>query len=200
MIVEHKYRIVGKHPLMQHNPAGMAAVDPGASKKKIPTPTEEAELGTYRLPSGQLYIKSEAFRGAILTAASGFKIGKTAAKPILAAGVEFPDIECPLIHPTTGKPIHEYAIDIRRAVLNRKQAVMRSRPRIDEWACELRLMIDDEIIPDSAVVLMLLTEAGKRVGVCDQRPGSPHTPGPYGTFSASPAEAMPEKKSKGRAK
>jgi len=71
--------VVGKRPLLMNNPASMGAASAKGAKparKTIPTPEEEAASKVYRLPSGQLYIKSEAFRGALIKAASACGSGR----------------------------------------------------------------------------------------------------------------------------
>lgn len=167
--------------MLQHNPektmgAGGPAV--GLSKKKIPTPAEEAEAGTYRLPSGQLYIGALAFRSALLNAAKGKRVGKVAAKGIIAGAVMPEGEVCPLEHPETGAEVKDFEIFTCRAVVMQK-GIMRSRPRINAWACELGLMVDVEAV-DAQVVADLLTEAGTRVGVGDFRP---ERGGIYGRFT-----------------
>ncbi len=181
--VEVAFRITGKRSLMMHNPAGMQAATGGPKgPTRVPTPEVEAEASAYRLPDGRLYIKSEAFRGALLRAASGYKIGKTTARSVVMAGVDFYEEVCPLAHPETGEPITDYVIDIRRAVLDKKVAVMRARARVDAWSCQLNVRYDPEVIT-AETLLKFMQIAGKQVGVCDQRPGAPKTPGPYGTFT-----------------
>jgi hypothetical protein len=160
----------------------MAAPSGGASlsRKKIPTPEEEAENGTYRLPSGQLYIGTLAFRSALLYASKGKRVGKMAAKGIIAGAVMPEGEVCPLVHPETGEAIHKYQVFTCRAVVMQK-GIMRSRPRIEPWACTLALQVDiDTIDPD--VILSLLQEAGVRAGVGDFRP---ERGGIYGRFGAA---------------
>ena len=183
------FKVTGKRPLIQNNPASMGGGqgEKKVGRKTIPTPEVEAAGKVYRLPSGQLYIKSEAFRGALIKAASGLRVGKTPAKMILAAGVLFPEEFCPLYSPDKkAKPITDYAIYTCRAVVQR-QGVLRSRPRIEAWACDVVVEIDLDIVtPD--LLLDFFKRAGTHIGVGDQRPGAPMTPGPFGTFTVSLAD------------
>ncbi len=183
MEVEITLRIVGTRPLIQNNPASMQPTGTTKRRGDVPAPNVEAKSKEYRLPSGQLYIKSEAFHGSFMKAASGFKVGKFTAKPILAAALTYSEELCGLIHPKTGEPITVYVVDTRRAVVQ-GQGVLRSRPRIDEWATLLRVKYDDELL-EQKHVLKFAEEAGKRVGVGDQRPGAPKTPGPFGKYAAT---------------
>jgi len=175
------FRILGKRPLLMHNPAGMSHVDGAPSRKQVPLPAEEAERSAYRLPSGQLYLKGEAFRGSLLKAASGYRIAKTSAKTVFAAGVFILEEECPLVHPKTNKPLHDYVIDTRRAVVQ-GNGVLRSRARVNEWATTVNIEYDEEIVTPE-IILRFFRRAGQFVGVGDQRPGAPKTPGQFGTYA-----------------
>ena len=179
------FKIVGLSPLLQHNPRTMGSAGKRESlgTKVIPTPEEEAEAGTYRLPDGQLYVRSDAFRGSIIGrggAASGRRIGKATANSRVAAGLFMPEPECPLHHPKTGKPIHDYEIDTRRALVQ-GNGVLRSRPMIRDWACDLVCEIDELFITIDQV-LELLNIAGKVAGVGDFRP---QCKGVFGRYAAT---------------
>jgi hypothetical protein len=191
-------RIVGKRALLMNNPASMAGGSTEPTRKKIPTPEEEAAAKVYRLPSGQLYIKTEAFAGSVRKAATGFKIGKHAAKPIFAAAITYEEEFCPLVDPETGKPLTEYAIYTCRAVVQR-QGVLRSRPRLERWACSLKMTYDDELLKPE-MILDMFQQAGRRVGVGDQRPGAPLTPGSFGTYTVEIETQTKAAAKKGRRK
>jgi len=184
-----KFEITGKRPLMMHSTAGMKAPSVGkATKRAIPTPEEEAKLSAYILPSGQLYLKAEAFRASLRDASSGFKMEKLTLKRVFAASVFFPQEdngECPLVDPKSGKPIEKYAIDTRRAVVQ-GQGVMRSRARVDAWRTLLRVEYDETIM-DADQIEKFLKRAGSLIGIGDQRPGAPKTPGAFGTYSVKRA-------------
>lgn len=177
------FKVVGLTPLLQHNPEKLMVRGGGIKQKRIPTAEEEAEMGAYRLPSGQLYIKATAFRSAILSAAKGKKVGKFSAKSVLAGAILPLSEVAPLEDPRTGEPVTAYEISVMRAVVQR-QGVMRARPLIREWACLVPFHLDTDVVPADPV-LELLQEAGARVGVCDYRP---ETGGFYGRFAAELAE------------
>jgi hypothetical protein len=177
------YRVSGLSPLLQHNPEKLMRQPGGIGRKKIPTPEEEAEQGSYRLPDGQLYIKAKAFRAAILSAAKGKRIGRFSAKSIVAGAVLLENETVPLIDPETDEPLTSFEIHTERVVVQR-QGILRSRPMLRKWACDLPLMIDVEVA-DRVVVLGLLNEAGMRVGVGDYRI---ERDGIYGRFEAEVKE------------
>jgi len=181
MEIPLKIKVTGKRALLMNNPASMKRSGDNIKRPKIPTPEEESESKAYRMPDGQLYVKTEAIHGALLKACSGYKVGKLSAKPIIAAGINYYSEYCPLIDPDTGKPISTFEIDIRRAVVQ-GQGVLRARPKINKWSFYLEMTYDNELFSSPKIIIDMLTEAGRRVGIGDQRPGAPKTPGPFGTF------------------
>jgi len=175
MIEQVTFKITGISPLLMHSTEGMKA--PGGKQgvkiKEIPSPQEEAETACYRLKNGQLCIPTINFRGSIIGkggGASGRRIGKSTANSRCAAGLMINDkfTECPLYHPKTRKPITDYKIDIRPVVIQRNR-IMRARPCISEWACDLIFDIDTDFVTVDQV-LELLNISGRVSGVCDFRP------------------------------
>ena len=69
-----KFKITGNGALLMHNPASMRG-NRGAQRgaTSIPEPYDEAKAGLYVNGGHQLYLKSDAFREAALTAAKSFK-------------------------------------------------------------------------------------------------------------------------------
>lgn len=61
---------------------------------------------------------------------------------------------------------------------------VRVRPIFDAWRCSGTITVTDTALT-VAIVQQLLDTAGKLVGLCDWRPGSPQASGRYGTFSAT---------------
>lgn len=175
MIETVTFKITGLSALLMHNPASM--IRPGDKKglstKQIPSPEKEAELGCYRNGKGQFYLQAIAFRGSIINpggGASGRKIGKSTANSRCAAGISINEKfdKCVLLNPRTGKPIKKYTIDTRRAVIQRN-GIMRSRPRFEEWGCDLTFDIDTDFVTKEQVV-ELLNISGRVAGVGDYRP------------------------------
>lgn len=174
--------ITGISPLIQNNPAKMLG-KPTASigRKQIPTATEEAEAGVYRLPSGQIYCPAQAVFAALLNASKGRRIGKTALISIMVAAI-FPTQEVVLLaHPGTKKPVTEYEIDVRRVMVG-KAGVMRARPKITEWQGVIAFEYDTELVRPEQV-LEMMSIAGSRIGLLELSPRT--KAGQYGRFTAT---------------
>lgn len=192
LMTEVTYWIEGLTPLMQHSPRAMTVAKTGLGKKKIPSPEDEAELGTYRLANNQLGHPSRAFIAALMKACIHRRIGKKAAKGVLQSVVfNIEDQEfVALVDPETREPLREYVIDTRRAVVQ-GQGVMRSRPKVLRWACFLKLEADTEFVAESgrgglAVITEILNIAGRSVGIGELRPAAAKgTGGRYGKFTAT---------------
>ena len=182
-----RFRVTGFSPLLMHNPAGsMKGASSAMGTSKIPTAEEEAKRGTYKMPSGQLFVPSEAFRSSMIDGASGQKIGKFGAPGRIGGTTFVTTEECPLVHPTTGDAITEYVVDTRRAVVQ-GNGILRSRPKILEWATEVEFEYDPDFVPATALV-EAFTIAGRAVGVGDYRPRPPKGPkagkgGPFGRYT-----------------
>ena len=164
------FHVIGTSPLLMHSTKGMereGSSAPKMSKKKIPSAQEEAEAGTYRDSDGNLYLPCIFFRQALVSAGKGRKIGKQFATTLFKGSVFDADRGVPLVNPSTGEIIEEYAIDERPVVIG-KARVLRARPRFDEWSADVLLDYDEEAI-QPAEILDALTAAGKRVGVGDYR-------------------------------
>ena len=70
----------------------------------------------------------------------------------------------------------------KRAKIGQSKHI-RVRPRFDEWALKGRLDVTSEAITGE-VLMQLFAIAGKGKGLCDWRPASPKSPGPFGRFEA----------------
>jgi hypothetical protein len=187
-----RFKITGNGALLMHNPASMRG-NRGAQRgaTSIPEPYDEAKAGLYVNGEHQLYLKSDAFREAALTAAKSFKAsrGKGTLVNTFAAAVFLCREHCLLFRPNTDVPITDadtdWEIDIRRAVVQRN-GILRSRPKISNWQCALELETDDEIIKDPGLIAQVLNESGKFPGVGDYRVGKK---GPFGRYTAELANA-----------
>jgi len=184
-----KFGITGNGGLLMHNPSSMRGTTGEMQRggKKIPLPLDEARAGLYAMPKGQLYIKPDWFREAALTAATDLKDpqGKRGASFLkrFGAAVFLCTEHCPLYRASDrAKPIttagEDWTIDVRRAVVQR-QGILRARPRIEDWYCELEFEYDEEAI-SPAHMLQVLTLAGKTPGIGDYRIGRK---GPFGRFT-----------------
>lgn len=75
-----------------------------------------------------------------------------------------------------------FRLFIKRARISDRAKHVRVRPRFDEWAVRGELeVVRDEITLE---VLGQIFEIAGRGGLCDWRPSSKRSPGPYGMFTA----------------
>jgi len=163
--------VVGIKPLMTHNPESMGTEKGPGKGSRIPEAEVEAEAGVYRFPDGTCGLKGEAFRGSMVgkggSAAAWKMKGKKTMKSLLSHIVVVEEL-VPLLH-LDGKPIKDYVIDARRAIVQR-QGIVRRRPRFDEWQCTFTIEYDPQIIDNPKLIVDVLADAGNRVGVGDFRP------------------------------
>lgn len=180
----------GIRPLLTNNPASMSAPKTGARKGKVEyIPEEDAESGVYRLADGTCAIPGIAFRNSIINASGLWKSnrGKGSIKSVLSH-IEVAEELIQLLD-TDGKPLTEYIIDKRRAVVQR-QGIIRCRPRFENWAARFTILFDEALMPDPDIIVQIANDAGQRVGVGDYRPAKG---GWFGRFSV---EQVKEKSSK----
>lgn len=76
---------------------------------------------------------------------------------------------------------------VKRAKIGTSKHV-RVRPRWDEWSVTGTITVLDSAITRQKLEA-LLAYSGRYAGVCDWRPGSPKSPGPFGMFEAKVREA-----------
>lgn len=172
--------IEGLSPLLMNNPASMQqpGEGTGVKAKKIYDPKVEAKIRLYALTSGQLYLKSAALRSSLIRGGVGKKIGTLGVGTRMAAGVFPVTAECPLVHPKTKRPIKKYTINISRAVIKKKDSIMRARPEIAEWACEFAAKVDSEFVTPEQVC-ETFNLGGRVAGVGDWRVEKGGTHGRY---------------------
>lgn len=186
-------RLVGVTPLLMHRPGSMQASTGAVGKtnaKRIPTPDEECEMAVYRDPDmGYLFAPARWITRSLTESGKQFtnpQNKKSTLMRVFAAAILPPPVlGFPLSDPATGEFITEYAQDIQRVVVMRA-AVMRARPRIDEWAVDLALGIDrgalninNSLLDTGKLLLEALTHAGSKQGLGDFRP---EKGGSYGRF------------------
>jgi hypothetical protein len=195
-----RMRISGNGSILMNNPVSMRSQTPGLKRagKQIPDPKDEATSKLYALPNGQLYIKADSFREAGLLAAGevrdSSRKGRATMTRRFAASVFLSKDTLPLER-KNGKPItaaeKDWEIDIRRVVVQ-KNGILRARPKISDWCCDLEFEFDDESI-DPDVILQIMQMAGKYPGILDYRVGKK---GPFGRFTAELIEANSAKTKK----
>jgi len=173
--------IEGTLPLLQNrfHEAAQSSV-PGGSGKKVtstnPTasdgPREEAERSCYRDSEGQLYFPGAAIarllreQGATMKA----KGSRKSLKYIIPAAVIVLDEHVRLYAKDRTTPTTFFEVDSRRVVIpSTKGAVLRHRPRINEWTGTFQLRVNAAML-DERVVRELLIGGGACLGVGDFRP------------------------------
>lgn len=186
-----RFKVTGVGAILMNNPASMrgGADIPQRGGKKIPAPYDEAKSKLYIVPGGdQLYAPSDAFRESSLIASKDIRDptrkGRQSMLNRFSASVFLCTEHCPLYRASdNGAPItnndDEWEIDTRRAIVQ-KQGVLRSRPKISDWACPVEFEYDEETI-DPNLILAIMQQAGKFPGVLDYRVGRK---GPFGRFTA----------------
>lgn len=183
--------IEGVSPLLMNNPLNAMQTGIKVGLKEIPMPETEAETKCYRDSDNYLYLPVGNVRASMFGASTSERIGRGAANKVLAAGLftHFDRDKAKLYHPTTGEFISEYVIDTRRAVIQ-GNGVLRSRARINEWAAQVPLWVNIDVLPNPLEVLRhFLEKAGDQVGVLDYRPQKiKGVPGPFGRFRVTDLE------------
>lgn len=185
-----KVELKGLTPILMNNPQSMLE-----EKDKIRTPgktyniKEDAEKLAYKKEDGELYIPATAIKGSLINAASMGKIGKFAAKPIVAGGVF-------ILEQEIGLGTKKYDLDIRTVVIQ-KARIVKARPMIKNWKVSFELQYNDALIGDGDIIKQLLIAAGQRVGLLDFRP---QKYGSFGMFEVSSWKEEDGKKNKGKDK
>lgn len=188
----HTWRIVGVSPLLQNNPAGTmkSGSDVGgmSAGKKVYNDDEEAAVRVYRTADGDPMHPTAAFRSGMLEAAKGRKIGKTAARTIIAGSVFPAETEARLLD-SKGKTAKTYTVHKCRVVVG-KSGILRCRPQWTGWTCLLPLEVDTDFIKDVGLITDVLNIAGRIVGIGDNRPDTSKGKSGVGTFGRYKAELI----------
>jgi len=154
--------IKGKTPLMQHRYLGEEVRVKKAGEK--PTKEQEVEQALYRRSDRTIYQPGESIKRAMVSVSSDFQIpgrGKKTYKQSIAGSINIPP-EIPL------EP-QNYVVDARRVVIPATRgAQIRYRPKFEEWKLAFEMELLEEDI-DPEVVKAILTSAGHKVGIGDNR-------------------------------
>ena len=181
-------RIEGVTPLLQHR-FGEAAETASSSRKvmiKAVDPREEAERTAYRSADGTLYFPGAAIARLLREAGGGHKArgSRKSLKYIVPSAVLVNDDEISLLDGT--EPARGFEVDSRPVTIPAtKGRVMRHRARLNRWAAEFSIEIDEDELPTD-IVHQLLVEGGRKLGVGDFRP---ERGGPFGRFMVTRWEA-----------
>lgn len=156
--------LTGITPLLMNSPKSMLEPEKTITNKTQKRNTaDEAEKGAYRMKSGNLYVPSSAIMGCLINAASYKKAGKYSLKPLLAGSVRIEKEELDL-------GTQAYDLDIRTVVIQRKDRIVRVRPKILTWKINFDMVYNEKIIGDHNIIKECLEEGGQRVGILDYRP------------------------------
>lgn len=156
--------IQGLSPLLMNSPKSM--IDDVGQKisktTKVYDLKADADKLAYKKSNGELYIPAEAIKGSLINASSFKKIGKYAAKSIIAGSVHISPSEI-------GLGVKKYEVDARTVVIQ-KSRVVKGRPRIDKWKAKFTINYNEDMLGDAKIIKTILSEAGIRIGVLDFRP------------------------------
>lgn len=175
-----KVELTGLSPLLMNSPSQMME----ESTQKVTMKTQkhdhekEADKLAYKKKDGELYIPATAIKGALINASSFKKIGKYAAKSIIAGGVF-------ILEPEIGLGTKKYSIDKRTVVIQRAR-VVKARPMVEKWKVNFELSYNENIIGDPGIIETILIDAGTRIGLLDFRP---QKTGSFGMFEVTKFEA-----------
>ncbi|MFO8012624.1 MAG: hypothetical protein R6X20_04870 [Phycisphaerae bacterium] len=146
-----RFRLRGISPLLTHNPAGMGQ-NRGSGKKKTtpPPPEEEAEANRYLDEEGRCCIPGLAPFRCLLSGCKGLKSGKVGLRTVVQGAVmaDYDRELLPLLDPASDEPwTTTQATDVRRVVIRGSGAILRGRPRWDDWAVDVDLTVDESVVP-----------------------------------------------------
>lgn len=144
-------------------------------------PREEATKVAYQRADGTLYFPGSAIARMLREAGGSHKQrgSRKSLKFVIPAAVIVLDDDFTLCD-GDGNPLTTFEVDSRPVVIpSTKGRIMRHRPRLNSWAAEINLDVDQTMI-EPEVVHQLLEESGKRLGLGDYRP---ERGGPFGRFS-----------------
>jgi len=137
------------------------------------TPAEQAEIASYRTPSGKLYIPGVAIQRALVNGAT-FSKGKG------RASLQKPVAACVIVNEEYIETSpQEYTVDSRPVVIAAtKGRIVRHRPRLDNWEVSFSVDFDDTLLKEDEL-RRVFDDTGSRVGLLDFRP---EKKGPFGRF------------------
>lgn len=163
-----KIQLIGVSDLLMNNPAKMERSGGGARTKKIPTPEEEAEASAYRNAAGELVMPATAVRSSVISGGKFQKIGRYGAQNVMSAYLLLTAEWFPVLA-VDGKPIVDYEIDSRRAVVQRA-GIIRCRAKVKApWVIEAEFEVNEELDLKVEDVEKMIATAGRLIGLGDYR-------------------------------
>jgi hypothetical protein len=153
-------------------------------KKDYGTPREQAEKTAYADTDGKLWVPWSWVSGCIRSIASDYKIAgsRKSVKSVSSGAITLTSEK---LYFAEGYTLADIEIDSRPAVVQRAR-IMRHRARLESWALEFDLEIDEDILPLDQVH-GILADAGKRAGLGDYRV---EKGGPFGKFIVAKWEVI----------
>lgn len=210
----YDYELTGVTPLLVHAD-DVEASDALKNWRDDPANRELSVRGDDRSPPWTwiTYLYSDGVSLTIPTANLMTALRKAGGQIILKKNTTFKSLSQQAISPTTehmpilvkGKPIpwdKVQAIDgdftehmaaakalgfrlfSKRAPIGQGGKHVRTRARFDEWKVRGTMNVSHQAITPE-ILQQLFDLAGTIAGLCDWRPGSPKSPGPFGTFTAT---------------
>jgi hypothetical protein len=175
--------ITGVTPLLMHRFSEAEELNRTTRKIHIKDedPREAAEKCAYRNEKGQLYFPGSAIARLLREAGGSHKQrgSRKSLKYIIPAAILVSD-EMILLRDDNGEPLTNFEVDSRPVVIPAtKGRIMRHRPRLNRWAMEFALEIDEDML-DEQTAHLLIGEGGSKIGLGDYRP---EKGGPFGRFS-----------------
>jgi hypothetical protein len=174
--------ISGVTPLLQHR--FNEPEEAGAKTRKIHVkdedPRDAAEKAAYRDGDGSLCMPGAAVSRLLREAGGAHKqrgSRKSLKYVIPAATLVLEDMI--VLRDDEGAPLTSFEVDSRPVVIPAtKGRVMRHRPRLNKWAMEFTIEVDEDMI-DASTIHQLISEGGAKIGLGDYRP---ERGGPFGRF------------------
>lgn len=180
-------RIEGLTALLMHRFAEASEINGNKGTRKVQIAEEDprvaAERSAYRTPEGTLYLPGAAISRLLREAGGGHKQrgSRKSLKYIVPSAVLVNDETLPLLD-AEFRPATEFEVDSRPVTIPAtKGRIMRHRARLNVWACEFALEVDEDTLPPE-IVHQLLVEGGSKIGVGDYRP---EKGGPFGRFAVT---------------
>jgi hypothetical protein len=162
---------------------------------EVADPRDVAEKGVYRLPTRQLAVPGAAFARMVREAGGSHKAkgSRKSLKYMVPAAMIVLDELCGLYLKDRKTALGDFEVDARPVTIPAtKGRVMRYRARVNEWACRVRIQLNETIISES-MVRQLFVEGLQQIGIGDYRP---EKGGPFGTSSLVSWEIVSDAKAK----
>lgn len=185
-----KVTIKGLAPILMHRfgEDAEAAVGSGVRvslRSNGASPREVAEKKCYKDNQGNLYLPGSNILACIVGVGIYHKAGRvkltTQKSSLIPAGITVEELICPF-------GTKDFEVDSRAVVIpSTGGRVMQHRPRLDDWQLAFTLDVDEEMFSEKTVRL-LVSDAGRKIGLGDYRP---QRKGPFGRFSVTNWEVQP---------